>query len=936
MLLLALSCLVVALPARADGEDVETIVAHLAFEPGRIDSLGANRVPLKPDPPKGLAALPAVRTPRYSRIVMAGTRGLLIAMDARPEGPRLWVDHNMDGQLRDEKRVWMRKEGNEYERDQTVLISYEGDERPTPVSLHFTYRPKLAIDSLMVRPNVHRRGRAVLGGRLRLVALCDNTSDLRFDHARDTVFVDLNGNGTFDTYGADDEQVKPDVAFRVGDEGWIAKRTDASGRTLTFVRAAAVPDAKPRKWQNRGVMSSGRKTSPPDKSLAELKQLFEKEKKTSKSFVDRYDTVREIGRVGTDDAFRVLKRIADADAEKYIRQQAIQAMGYACYLKIGGSAVMGYAGQSDANIQNAAVYALQGMGHPDRARVYEKIVAKGEATAVRSAAMYLAGMRTDGSRKAILDAYKSRKDVREALYGYGLRYLKGGPPMELMLEAARSNDRRLRLEVLEDLHDLRHPLTRDVAIGLAEDPELTRFEAREVVTILGMQGDPKSVEALLAMLEREGLDEEIRSNALDALRFIRAPKSVAAIVKAVDAKSPALRAVAAEVLAGIPHRDVTKALLKRAKKEKDPDARAAQLEALGDHDDPAAVPLLLKFAKKKASKDPVKDAPRQAAIRALARVGMGDDKARAFLLKLLTSKRRIDRILALDAARASGQTQLCKKVAPSLRHDEWQVRLAAIQAIEALRCKSGIEPLIDRLENEDVPRIRDAIADALFRLTGQPLYDNPRIWRDWWNKNQATFEVPVEIPERVDSDVGGTGAGFYGIPVKTERVVFVIDQSGSMSSPAASLDDEEKERLNQLDVAVREVLGAIGKLNDRARVNVVMFHTTIHPWKDKLQKLSSRNRGILKKHLLDMKPTGGTNLYDGVELALLMDDVDTIFVLSDGAPGSGKFVTTPDILRGVRRLNQSRRIAIHCVSIGRDSDLLERLAAANGGKYVRR
>ena len=40
--------------------------------------------------------------------------------------------------------------------------------------------------------------------------------------------------------------------------------------------------------------------------------------------------------------------------------------------------------------------------------------------------------------------------------------------------------------------------------------------------------------------------------------------------------------------------------------------------------------------------------------------------------------------------------------------------------------------------------------------------------------------------------------------------------------------------------------------------------------------------------------------------------------------------------RLVSRRNQTRRIAIHCISIGTDSDLLKQLAAANGGKYVRR
>ena len=67
-----------------------------------------------------------------------------------------------------------------------------------------------------------------------------------------------------------------------------------------------------------------------------------------------------------------------------------------------------------------------------------------------------------------------------------------------------------------------------------------------------------------------------------------------------------------------------------------------------------------------------------------------------------------------------------------------------------------------------------------------------------------------------------------------------------------------------------------------------------------------------------------------------MKGVDTVFLLSDGVPGSGKYVATKDILRAVRRLNQTRRIAIHGIAIGQDSDLLKSLAIENGGKYVRR
>ena len=119
-------------------------------------------------------------------------------------------------------------------------------------------------------------------------------------------------------------------------------------------------------------------------------------------------------------------------------------------------------------------------------------------------------------------------------------------------------------------------------------------------------------------------------------------------------------------------------------------------------------------------------------------------------------------------------------------------------------------------------------------------------------------------------------------------------------------------------------------------VNVDFFHTTHRGWKDRLTKLTKGSRKNLISHLEKQNPTGGTNIYDPLEAALTDDHVDTILLLSDGVPGSGKYVATEDILRGVRRLNQTRRIAIHCVSLGMDSALLKRLAAENGGRYVRR
>ena len=173
-------------------------------------------------------------------------------------------------------------------------------------------------------------------------------------------------------------------------------------------------------------------------------------------------------------------------------------------------------------------------------------------------------------------------------------------------------------------------------------------------------------------------------------------------------------------------------------------------------------------------------------------------------------------------------------------------------------------------------------------------------------------------------------------------MTFVIDQSGSMSAAdtsgvkGATGDGEDDGPANRLDAAVREVLRALTQLDEQAFANVILFHTTIQPWNDELVRMTKRRRAELSKHLLKQRPIGGTNLYDGLEQALMDPEVDTVLLLSDGVPGAGKYTATDDILRAIRRVNQTRRIVIHCVSLGRDSDLLRRLAAENGGRYARR
>ena len=65
------------------------------------------------------------------------------------------------------------------------------------------------------------------------------------------------------------------------------------------------------------------------------------------------------------------------------------------------------------------------------------------------------------------------------------------------------------------------------------------------------------------------------------------------------------------------------------------------------------------------------------------------------------------------------------------------------------------------------------------------------------------------------------------------------------------------------------------------------------------------------------------------------ENVEAIFVLSDGLPSAGRVRDPEEILRIVNQANRFRRITINTISVGRSSDLLKALSRQNNGGYRR-
>lgn len=304
----------------------------------------------------------------------------------------------------------------------------------------------------------------------------------------------------------------------------------------------------------------------------------------------------------------------------------------------------------------------------------------------------------------------------------------------------------------------------------------------------------------------------------------------------------------------------------------------------------------------------------------------------------------------------------------------WRADMAMLDVLETLRSRETVPALLGLLERfEKHPElVRKGVLSGLLRWRAYELLvslsgaffpvDRLDRWRSWWAREKDRFRVAPRRPERPASGPGATvSRGFFGIPVRGTRVVFVIDVSGSMGArrfvrTAAGGDADRSTAPTRLDVAREQLLQAVDSLSPESSFNVVVFSEDVETWRKDLVAANARNKKALRKYLRKLRPRRSTNLWGGIEAALKIrslvvgdryaSNVDEVFVLSDGAPTSGEILDPGVILRTVTETNRFSRVRINTVFLGRapgghgpqaglgPARLMEELATANGGRFV--
>jgi Mg-chelatase subunit ChlD len=202
----------------------------------------------------------------------------------------------------------------------------------------------------------------------------------------------------------------------------------------------------------------------------------------------------------------------------------------------------------------------------------------------------------------------------------------------------------------------------------------------------------------------------------------------------------------------------------------------------------------------------------------------------------------------------------------------------------------------------------------------------------------------------VTQEEGGTT--FYGITTHSQRVLFVLDFSGSMNFPASEGESAKK----KIDVLREEFRRATTGLPDGSSFGVVGFSADVRVWKKEPAKREAKTAADAVKWVDGQEVVGGTNIYDALERAFQLASskdpkgepvFDTMYFMTDGTPSVGKITNTEQIRAEVRRWNLSKRVRMHVIGMGGhhkpkpgepksdiDERFLRQLAEDNGGQCV--
>lgn len=259
----------------------------------------------------------------------------------------------------------------------------------------------------------------------------------------------------------------------------------------------------------------------------------------------------------------------------------------------------------------------------------------------------------------------------------------------------------------------------------------------------------------------------------------------------------------------------------------------------------------------------------------------------------------------------------------------WRVRTSAADALADLASAQATRILVVRLAAEPELRLRWRLVEHLRRLSGLMHGLNPSPW-EAWAEGLADDWAPAEEVGEEQQELGDRSVTFAGLPILSGRVCFLVDFSGSLWM-------ERDDGSTRKEVVDGELRRALESLPADTLFNVIPYTDDPHPWQDELVPATKRNVGKALAWFEGCKKKGKGNVYSAFELALADPAVDTIVVLTDGAPSGGDRWNLGLMVDLLAEENRFRQVAFDAVLVDTSKALRrywEDLARRTGGRTV--
>ncbi len=344
---------------------------------------------------------------------------------------------------------------------------------------------------------------------------------------------------------------------------------------------------------------------------------------------------------------------------------------------------------------------------------------------------------------------------------------------------------------------------------------------------------------------------------------------------------------------------------------------------------------LITVAKADAAATAPNELARPSMVDLLGLIGMvNHPEAKQLLIELLDSPHLGTAIVAADVLGKNKVTAAIDSLKKQFNRPEYAAsygfRFNLIRALalmdhpDAIECLELQRPKLDG-------QLRYEIDKLLANVTAGDFQGDAKRYAAWQASRETKIQLTSggsESEERERMRLGGPQQ-YYGIDIHAKRMMFIIDNSGSMREA-----DEGGSRLYK---AKFELVKAIEQLPRDSEFAITYYSTKIYQWQPELMIASDENKRAAIAFVGDLGFGNLTNTYGALRLSLEFDsDLEAVYLLTDGRPTTGNIVSPSAIVSDIVHRNRFRNLNFNSIGIALDPDtemFLRTLSEESGGEF---